>query len=352
MTTDAMTIPDLLSDLAGKDIKVWLEGSQLRCSAPAGALTPEFRDQLRDRKSEIIGFLNMATAAARQQPAIVPLQSLGTRTPIYAVPGHAGAVFSFSAFSKRLGDDQPFFALEPPGLDGRTEPMERVEDIAEYFADQILEFQPDGPYVIAGYCSGASTAFELAKLLGQRGADVRCMALFGPLHPSTYQALHRQILFEAKRRMGAVTHHLRKAAKQPSFAARLQYLGERLQYLRGRIRDRGNRFRPLLTHVHASNETAKADPVLARRFRLSATAITAVRRYNPTPYAGRVCIFLPNKAWLRSGAAPLRWLQAVPQAEVYYGPESCYGPLMLSEPDAPAIAELYRQSVRRGEGIS
>jgi len=87
MSAEVMQIPQLLADLAVKDIKVWVEGDRLRCNAPAGALTAEFRDQLRDRKGEIIAFLNMATAAARQQPAIIPLQSRATRTPIYAVPG-------------------------------------------------------------------------------------------------------------------------------------------------------------------------------------------------------------------------------------------------------------------------
>ncbi|WP_262030991.1 thioesterase domain-containing protein [Microvirga sp. Mcv34] len=346
MNIAAMTIPDFLSDLAGRDIKVWLEGSQLRCSAPAGALTSEFRDQLRERKSEIIGFLNMAAAAARQQPSIVPLQSRGTRTPIYAVPGHGGVVFSFSDLSKRLGDDQPFFALEPPGLDGRTDPMDRVEDIAAYFARQILEFQPTGPYIIAGYCSGASTAFELAKVLEQQGANVECLALFGPVHPSTYQAASRLMLFQGKRRAGAVIHHLRKAVTMPSIAACFEHLGERARYLGTRFRNRSNGLRPLLAYFGVKGDKVKPDPVLARRSRLEATATTAVRRYRPTSYQGRLCIFLPNKAWVRSGAAPLRWLEVAPHAEIYYGPKSCYGPLMLQEPDAPSIAELYRQSAR------
>lgn len=162
---EPLQIRDLLAGLAAKDIKILLERDRLRCGAPAGALTAELRDQLQVRKGEIIAFLTMATAAARQQPAIIPLQSRGTRTPIYAVPGHVGAPFSFSALSKHLGDDQPFYALQPPGFDGQSEPMDRVEDIAEYFARQIVEYQPNGPYIIAGYCSGAATAFELAKIL-------------------------------------------------------------------------------------------------------------------------------------------------------------------------------------------
>ncbi|WP_414474552.1 thioesterase domain-containing protein [Microvirga sp. M2] len=343
MNTHVLKIPDLLADFASKDITVWVDGDRLRCNAPAGALTPEFRDQLRDRKGEIIGFLNMAAATVRQQPAIVPLQPHGTQAPIYAVPGHIGAVISFSDFSKHLGEDQPFFALEPPGLDGRTEPMDRVEDIAEYFADQILEFQPRGPYVIAGYCSGAATAYELARLLDQRGADVRCAALFGPLHPSTYQTLPRLLFFYARRQAGAVVMHLRQLAKLPSLEARVRYVTDRL---RKRREEAGS----LLAKGHNRGEPVKDDPVLERRARLKDTAITALRRYIPAPYRGRVCIFLPNKAWVRSGAAPHRWLRAAPHAEFYYGPKDCYGPHMLQEPDAPAIAELYRSSTRRAAG--
>lgn len=335
MSAGVTQIPGLLAGLAAKDIKVWVEGDRLRCNAPAGALTAEFRDQLRDRKGEIIAFLNMATAAARQQPAIIPLQSRGTRTPIYAVPGHIGAPFSFSDLSKHLGDDQPFYSLQPSGFDGQSEPMDRVEDIAEYFARQIVEYQPTGPYIIAGYCSGAATAFELAKILGQRRAEVPCIALFGPLHPTTYKELPRLLYFLARR---SAYPHLREMAKLPTFGARLRYFCSRLRNLDERVRK--------------SKDSVTTDPVLASRALLKSTAITALRRYIPTPYSGRVCIFLPNKAWLRSGAAPHRWLRVVPHAEFYFGPEDCNGSLMLEEPDAPAIAELYRQATQKAERLT
>src|SRR2546427_7475953 len=34
--------------------------------------------------------------------------------------------------------------LQPPGLDGRSEPLTRVEDLAAYFAAQIRTFHPNG----------------------------------------------------------------------------------------------------------------------------------------------------------------------------------------------------------------
>ncbi|MFD2058410.1 thioesterase domain-containing protein [Mesorhizobium calcicola] len=342
MSADVIQIPELLADLAVKDIKVWVEGDRLRCNAPAGTLTAESTDQLRHRKGEIIAFLNMATVAARQQPAIVPLQSRGTRTPIYAVPGHIGAPFSFSDLSKHLGGDQPFYALQPPGFDGQSEPMDGVEDIAGYFARQIVEYQPTGPYIIAGYCSGAATAFELAKILHERGAEVPCTALFGPLHPTIYRKLPRLLYFYARRSADSL---LREMAKLPTFGARLRYFGSRLWNL-------GERVRALVTLVRKSKEPVATDPVLASRARLKSAAITALRRYIPTPYSGRVCIFLPNKAWMRSGAAPHRWLRVVPHAEFYFGPEDCNDTLMLEEPDAPAIAELYRQATQKAERLT
>jgi thioesterase domain-containing protein len=329
-----MPISELLAALAIRDIKVWADGDRLRCNAPVGALMAEFRDQLRDRKDEIIAFLNMATAVARQQSAIIPLQSRGTRTPIYAVPGHVGAPFTFSDLSKHLGGDQPFYALQPSGYDGQSEPMDRVEDIAEYFARQIVEYQPTGPYIIAGYCSGAPTAFELAKILKQRGADVPCIALFGPIYPTTNEKLPRLMYFSAR---GSAEAIVREIAKISTFSARLRYVGNRLS----------TRFRALATLFRKSKQPVAVDPVLESRARLKSTAMTAFRRYIPAPYSGRVCIILPNKAWLGSGAAPRRWLRVAPHAEFYFGPANCHAASMLEDPEAPAIAELYRQATKR-----
>jgi thioesterase domain-containing protein len=333
---DVLQIPDLLAVLAAKDIRISVERDRLRCSAPVGALTAEFRDQLRDRKCDIIAFLNMASAAAAQQPAVIPLQPRGTRTPIYAVPGHIGAPFSFLDLSRHLGDDQPFYALQPPGFDGQSEPMDRVEDIAEYFARQIVDYQPAGPYVIAGYCSGGATALELANILAERGADIPCVALFGPLHPTTYRELPRRLYFLARGSLDTIT---REIDKLPTVGARLQYCYDSL---RGHVQS-------LLTRLRKIEQPVTVDPVLASRERLKSAAITALRRYTPARYARRVCIFLPNRAWLRSGAAPHRWLQVVPHAEFYFGPPGCDDFRMLEEPDAPAIAALYRQAMQKAE---
>lgn len=55
-----MSVVELLSSLAKKDIRLWLEGENLRFSAPEGAFTAEIRDQIVAAKPQIIEFLKQA----------------------------------------------------------------------------------------------------------------------------------------------------------------------------------------------------------------------------------------------------------------------------------------------------
>ncbi|MFK0730724.1 MAG: condensation domain-containing protein, partial [Gloeotrichia echinulata HAB0833] len=50
-------IQEFLSELAALDVKLWADGTNLRCNAPQGVITSEIRAQLSDRKAEIIKFL-------------------------------------------------------------------------------------------------------------------------------------------------------------------------------------------------------------------------------------------------------------------------------------------------------
>jgi thioesterase domain-containing protein len=98
----------------------------------------------------------------------VPLQANGPRVPVFGVAGHNGDVFCYRILAQCLGEEQPFYGLQPPGLDGEGEPLERVQDLAAYFARQILAFRPAGPCTLAGFCAGGTVAFELAQQLAAR----------------------------------------------------------------------------------------------------------------------------------------------------------------------------------------
>lgn len=321
-----MKVLEFLVMLRDRDIQVWADGDRLRCNAPAGALTAELREELRQRKSDILEFLRSAGALANQQRAIVPLQPRGKRTPVFAVAGHNGDVFCFRALAKQLGEDQPFFGLQPPGLDGQSEPLARIEKLAEYFAAQIRGFQPNGPYVIAGYCAGGTIAFELARQLLQNRSEVSVLALFGSPFPTWYRFLPqlRRQLGELTRR---VVGHARAVASLSSRERQL-YIAERLQNRQAQ---------------RAAERRAAPDPILIQRVKVERATFAALRRYGPGHFDGRLSLFLPSPEWPCAGDAPPRWRSVAPRTEEYFGPEGCNGDLMLREPYAPAFAELFRQ---------
>ena len=319
-----MSVTAFLAELRGRDVQVWAEGEHLRCAAPAGTLTPELRSEIQQRKGEILEFLRSAEALAQRPRAIVPLERRGTRTPVFAVAGHNGDVFCYRALAQQLGDDQPFFGLEPPGLDGRSEPLTRVEDLAAYFAEQVRAFQPDGPYILAGFCAGGTVAFELARQLVQGGARVRFVALFGSPDPTWYR-LPSQLEWRLRQQLTRVGAHAR-ALWSLRAGALGGYVAERIRLRRER-RDA----------AHA----AALDPVLVRRAAVERATIAAIRRYRPAPFEGRLSLFLPSERWLPS-ATPL-WASLARCTDAYAGPAGCDNDTMLREPYATDFAALFRR---------
>jgi thioesterase domain-containing protein len=315
-----------LSELRRRDIHVWAAGGELRCNARAGALTPELREELRLHKEEILEFLASAQALAAQERAIVPLQPNGKRAAVFAVPGHNGDVFCYRLLAQCLGEEQPFFGLQPPGLDGESEPLTRVEDIAAYFAAQIRAFQPHGPYVIAGFCAGGTVAFELAQQLLSAGAAVSFLALFGSPFPS-YFRLPAQ-LWQRLGREAARVGHLAHALASPAPEGLGRYFAKKLRQREAR---------------HEALRAAALDPVLMRRAAVERATLSAVRRYAPRHFAGRVSLFLPGPRWRMSVVAVQRWGLLAQGVEEYCGPDDSGGHDMLREPHAPVFAELFRR---------
>jgi len=315
-----------LSELRRRDIQVWASGDQLHCAAKPGALTPELRDQLRQWKNDILNVLASAQALATQERAIVPLQASGTRTPVFAVPGHNGDVFCYRALAQRLGEDQPFFGLQPPGVDGQDAPLERVEDLAACFARQIRAFRPEGPYVIAGYCAGGTVAYELAQQLSREGAQVSMVALFGSPYPAYFRPAAQilQRVAEQAARVGSLARDL--AVRSPA-ECRL-YLAEGLRRRRER---------------QLAARAAATDPVLVLRGKIERATLVAVRGYTPRASTVRVALFLPSAEW----HAARRWRSVSARAEEYSGPDGCGSQEMLREPNAGAFAALLEGALRR-----
>ena len=62
-----MSIAQFLDELRAQQIHLWVEDGKLRYTAPAGRLTPELRQELLERKAELLSALAPAAAAELPQ---------------------------------------------------------------------------------------------------------------------------------------------------------------------------------------------------------------------------------------------------------------------------------------------
>jgi thioesterase domain-containing protein/acyl carrier protein len=113
----------------------------------------------------------------KQWSSLVPIQPSGHLPPFYFVSGAGGHVLLFRAVATHLGPEQPVYALQPPGLDGKQPFLTRIEDIASYYLREIKAVQPVGPYYLAGYSFGGIVTFEMAQQLRSNGEEVGLLAL-------------------------------------------------------------------------------------------------------------------------------------------------------------------------------
>lgn len=97
--------------------------------------------------------------------SLVAIQPKGTRPPLYLIHAGAGTVLFYRELSLHLGDDQPVYGLQPVGLDGKKPFHKSVEEMANHYVKEIRAVNPNGPYLLGGYCFGAILAFEMARQL-------------------------------------------------------------------------------------------------------------------------------------------------------------------------------------------
>jgi amino acid adenylation domain-containing protein len=116
-------------------------------------------------------------AAAELWSSLIPLQAEGSEPPLFFVHGLGGTVLRFHELAQRMRPDQPFYGIQARGLNGKEACLNRVDDMAEYYLEQLRGVQPEGPYFLGGYSFGGLVALEMARRLIEAGQVVGLLAL-------------------------------------------------------------------------------------------------------------------------------------------------------------------------------
>ncbi|MEC4812262.1 MAG: amino acid adenylation domain-containing protein [Scytonema sp. PMC 1069.18] len=113
---------------------------------------------------------------------LIPLQTKGDRRPLFLIHQHGGYGLSYSQLAQTLRKEQPLYALQARGLDGKQQPLDSIEAMASAYLQAIREILPHGPYSVGGHSFGGLVAFEMASQLEAQGEEVENLLIIDT-HP-------------------------------------------------------------------------------------------------------------------------------------------------------------------------
>jgi acyl carrier protein len=96
---------------------------------------------------------------ARADKAMVRLRT-GTSRNLFCVHPIGGGVFNFVPLARELGGDLNVFGFQSVGLEGGAKPLETVERMAEHYLKELLDQQPDGPYLYRSNSASAAISWR------------------------------------------------------------------------------------------------------------------------------------------------------------------------------------------------
>jgi len=117
--------------------------------------------------------------------SLVPIQTGGSRIPIFCVHAIGGEVVFFEPLSNALGSDQPFYGFRSPHLIPDQVRDRSIEELATIYVKELRAFYPKGPYLLGGASFGGIAAFEMAQQLYAQGAGPALLFLLDTSVPGS-----------------------------------------------------------------------------------------------------------------------------------------------------------------------
>ena len=110
--------------------------------------------------------------------AIVTLKTGKTSSrPLFLVHDADGETMLYHNLASYLSEGQTVYGIRPYDRTGALIQHTRISEIVAYYIEEIRKVQPQGPYLIGGFCAGGVLAFEIACQLQAQGETVPLVAI-------------------------------------------------------------------------------------------------------------------------------------------------------------------------------
>ena len=278
-------------------------------------------------------------AVPRSTP-LVRLHPGGVGRPLFVVHPVGGNVFSYVELAKQLGAKRPVYGLQSVAAGNGHPPS--MEHLAAQYLAAVREVQAEGPWLLAGWSSGAITAYEMARQIESAGGTTSLLTMFDPGSPTDGQirAIGDTALLIAFARMGNPSEEQRVLIREMMEGLDVETGLDRLL---------------ALARATAGLPPELGKPWLRERFELFCRTLQTVESYLPRPYDGRVILFRAD-ASLAPGTTDLTagW-DRLARIEAHLIPDADHVTLLqrpaldrLVEHLESALAEVDSESLEEG----
>lgn len=214
---------------------------------------------------------------------LVAISPSGSKPPLFLVHGAGGNVLLYRSLAPYLAPDFPLYGLQSKGLDGKSQPLHTIEEMAECYVRELRTVQPNGPYYLGGYCLGGTIAYEMAQILQREGEEILLVAMLDTYNYSlALRVSFRSFLYQKAR------FHLANISKlRPS---------QMFKYLQEKVRlGVGGELANLKTSMPGSScVDGVSRATSGAEAAVQAINDYAAEHYNPAPYRGMVTLFKPR----------------------------------------------------------
>ncbi|AFX99663.1 ptzD [Candidatus Endolissoclinum faulkneri L2] len=177
-SVSGLEIARRLESLVKRPVPVTILWQHCSISALAKALSAS-TDTARSTTTTV---LPRSPLVAIRETGMGTLQSI---PPLFFVHGAPGEVSWAVNLGGRLAAEIPVYAFEAPGLHGDQPIPSMIEDFANIYADLLEQVCPIGQYNLGGYSGGGAIAFEVARILSERGRPAASLILLDANAPGT-----------------------------------------------------------------------------------------------------------------------------------------------------------------------
>ena len=108
---------------------------------------------------------------------LFPIRTTGSKPPLFLINAVGTGMLAYKLLAKHLDPERPIYGIRALGMDDNRVPHNRIEQMAEAYIEEMRSVQPEGPYFIAGVCTGGTVSFEMASQLISRGFKVEFLGL-------------------------------------------------------------------------------------------------------------------------------------------------------------------------------